>query len=123
MLIARDGRLHSNLSEPRLIELASQAPVSHDTNVGDREQIVDGLRWALVQYEVDAGRADWCDTPHVGYVISGAINYEFDDGRAGLEVSSGQGFLLPASPRHRGRNLGVEPARLFLIDSELAPPD
>ena len=107
------------MSEPRLIELASQPPVSHDPNVADREQLVEGLRWALVEYAVQAGREEWCETPHVGYVVSGAISYEFEDGRDAIEVSTGQGFLLPSSPRHRGRNLGSAPARLFLIDSEL----
>ena len=34
-----------------------------------------------------------------------------------LLVGAGEGFLLPAGPRHRGTNTGAEPARLFLIDA------
>jgi hypothetical protein len=32
-------------------------------------------------------------------------------------IGPGQAFELPEAPRHRGRNHGAEPARLFLIDA------
>jgi hypothetical protein len=78
---------------------------------------VEGERWALVEYDSGSGRPEWCSTPHRGYVLSGAIRYEFDDGREPLALVAGQGFLLPASPAHRGRNHGAETAQLFVTDS------
>jgi quercetin dioxygenase-like cupin family protein len=105
------------MSPPRVFELSAVEPVSHDPGVQDHEADVDGVRWALVEYSPGAGRRDWCDTPHVGYVISGTIAYRFEDGRDALVVSAGEAFSLPASPRHRGTNEGGEPARLFLIDA------
>jgi hypothetical protein len=53
----------------------------------------------------------------MGYVISGALEYSFQDGRPPLEIAAGQAFALPASPGHAGRNDGGEPARLFIIDA------
>lgn len=85
-----------------------------------READVGGARWATVEYEAGAGREEWCEEGHRGYVLRGEIEYEFDDGREPLRASEGEAFVLPpASPgagAHRGRNLASAPTRLFLID-------
>jgi quercetin dioxygenase-like cupin family protein len=75
-----------------------------------------GQRWAIVEYEPGAEREDWCTDGHRGYVLTGRIEYEFDDGSAPLAAAQGQGFFLSAGTGHRGRNHGSEPTRLFLID-------
>lgn len=93
------------------------APVEHDAGVHDREHVVDGVRWALVEYAPGAGRAGWCHEPHMGYVISGELEYAFEDGRPPLRLSAGAGFTLPTQPGHAGRNRGSEPARIFIIDA------
>ena len=105
------------VTKPRAIDFSAAAPVSHDAGVHDSEAEVAGTRWALVEYSPGSGRADWCETPHAGYVVSGALTYEFEDGREPLVLTAGHGFALPEAPRHRGRNEGREPARLFLIDA------
>jgi len=103
--------------EPRRIDFSTLEPTVHDEGVGDRETDVDGTRWALVEYAPGHGRADWCDTPHSGYLISGALTYDFEDGREPFTLQPGEGFALPEAPRHRGRNDGDQPARLFIIDA------
>jgi hypothetical protein len=105
------------VTEPRAIDFSALPPVSHDAGVRDSEAEVAGTRWALVEYSSGSGRAEWCDTPHAGYVISGTLTYEFEDAREPLRLTAGEGFALPAAPPHRGRNEGTEPARLFLIDA------
>jgi quercetin dioxygenase-like cupin family protein len=105
------------MDEPRAIDLSAAEAISHDRDVLDREAELDGVRWALVEYSPGAGRRDWCDTPHAGYVLGGTIVYRFEDGRDPLVVGPGMAFVLPASPRHRGANEGEQPARLFLIDA------
>jgi quercetin dioxygenase-like cupin family protein len=105
------------VTEPRKVGLSAADPVSHDPGVTDREVEIDGTRWALVEYSAGEGREEWCDVPHAGYVVSGEITYSFEDDRAPLTVGAGEGFALPPSPRHRGRNEAREPARLFLIDA------
>ena len=95
----------------------SGEPQEHDREVRDVEQTVDGVRWARVEYAPGAGRAQWCETPHVGYVLSGRLVYEFADGSPQLSVTAGQGFQLPSAPGHRGCNHEREPAQLFLVDA------
>jgi len=67
-----------------------------------------------------AHREDWCEEGHRGYVVSGEIEYEFDDGREPLRATQGEAFLLPpavlGSGAHRGRNTARKSTRLFLID-------
>ncbi len=103
------------MSDPSRIEFGE--PVSHDIGVHDREADVDGTRWAHVEYSPGAGRADWCETPHSGVVLSGTLIYSFEDGREPLVLGPGDGFALPEQPRHRGRNDSTEPTRLFIIDA------
>jgi len=105
------------MSDPRAIDFSSADPVSHDPGVTDREVEIDGIRWALVEYSPGSGREGWCDVPHSGHVVSGAITYDFEDNREPLVIGEGESFVLPPSPGHRGRNESVEPARLFIIDS------
>jgi len=85
-----------------------------------REVEVEGARWAMVRYGEGAGRVEWCEEGHRGYLIQGEIEYEFDDGREPLRPSAGEAFLLPPAPlgggAHRGRNLADGPTLLFLID-------
>ena len=105
------------MTDPAAFDFSGADPATHDPGVTDREVEVDGVRWALVEYSPGAGREEWCEVPHSGFVASGTITYGFEDGRDPLELTAGQAFVLPPSPRHRGRNEGDEPARLFLIDA------
>ena len=98
------------------------AAAEHDPDVRDIEQVIDSVRWAIVEYAPGAGRTDWCDSPHSGYVLTGELQYEFEDGSPAMRVGAGQGLRLPAAPAHRGRNHGSEPARLFIIDALPAHP-
>ena len=85
-----------------------------------READVAGSRWAVVEYGENAGRDEWCEQGHRGYVIEGEIEYQFDDGSDPLRATKGEAFLLPPAATgdgaHRGRNLSPGPTKLFLID-------
>ncbi len=92
-------------------------PVEHDANVHDYERVFNDVRWALVEYAPGSRREGWCTQPHMGYVISGELEYSFEDGRPALQVTAGNGFALPPQPGHAGRNHGSEPARIFIVDA------
>ena len=94
-----------------LAEWVDEAP-------GVRAKVVTvaGTRWALVEYEPGCGRPEWCVEGHRGYVVSGAIHYEFDDGQEPLALTAGHGFFLPAGQAHRGYNHQPKVTRLFVVD-------
>jgi quercetin dioxygenase-like cupin family protein len=83
-----------------------------------REHGVDGRRWAMVEYGAGARREEWCLDGHVGLVLAGSIEYEFDDGGEPLKIGEGEAFCLSTGRGHRGRNLADGTTRLFLIDDE-----
>ena len=72
-----------------------------------REVEVRGARWAIVEYGAVAAREEWCEEGHRGYVVSGEIEYEFDDGSEPLRASEGEAFFLPPAPPNGGRIGGV----------------
>jgi quercetin dioxygenase-like cupin family protein len=84
--------------------------------IASRAVVVNGVRWAVVEYEPGVLREEWCTEGHSGYVLAGEVAYEFEQrDRAPLTVRAGEGFTLPEGSGHRGR-AGAEGARLFLID-------
>jgi hypothetical protein len=56
---------------------------------------------------------DSCEAPHLGYVVSGHIHVEMDDGTAG---DAGPGDLFHVAPGHDAWVVGDEPC--VLVDYE-----
>jgi len=81
-----------------------------------REMHVEGHRWAIVVYATKAKRQEWCFDGHAGFVISGAIEYEFEDGGSPLTVGEGDAFVLSTGRAHRGTNVAEQATRVFVID-------
>jgi EutQ-like cupin domain len=96
-----------------IAELAPEAP-----GISSRAVDVNGVRWAIVEYEPGVLREEWCEVGHCGYVLGGEIEYEFAQGDgATLVLRQGDGFTLAQGGAHRGR-AGGSGAQLFLIDRE-----
>lgn len=108
------------MDEPRRVPFEELDWADDAPGIRAREVEVAGARWAIVEYGEGAGREEWCEEDHRGFVLSGEIEYQFDDGREPLRAAAGEAFLLPsAAPgagAHRGRNPAPGPTRLFLID-------
>ncbi len=108
------------MSEPRTVPFGDMAWEDDVPGIRDRAVTVDGARWAIVEYEPGARREEWCPDGHRGYVVDGAMEYEFGDGRQRLVARTGEAFVLPGGIEHRGRNLADGPTRMFLIDDPAA---
>lgn len=98
------------------LDFDSIASADDQPDIHSRAAAALGQRWAIVEYERGAARAEWCTDGHRGYVLAGQIVYEFEDGSAPLAITEGQGFFLAAGTGHRGHNPGKTATRLFLID-------
>jgi hypothetical protein len=101
--------------EADVVDFAARPLEPETEGIASRALEVRDVRWALVEYEPETLRQDWCRQGHSGYVLSGDVTYEFDDGAPPIHISAGQGFRLPDDQGHRGRS-GADGARLFLID-------
>ncbi len=108
------------MEDPRRVPFGELDWAEDAPGITAREVEVGGARWAMVRYAEGAGREQWCEEGHRGYVVEGEIEYEFDDGSDPLRTSEGEAFLLPPAAlgagAHRGRNLAPVPTQLFLID-------
>lgn len=96
-----------------LSELAWEADVE---GIRVRERMIDGRRWALVEYAPGAHRDEWCEDGHLGVVLAGQIEYEFEDGGSSLAAKQGDAFTLSTGRGHRGRNMGDSHTTLLVID-------
>jgi quercetin dioxygenase-like cupin family protein len=76
-----------------------------------------GQRLRLVEFEAGFVEPDWCRKAHTGWVLEGALEIEFPDGR--VTVRAGQGVFLLAgeAERHKAHVLGPI-ARLILVEAE-----
>ena len=55
-----------------------------------RESEVEGERWAIVEYAPKARREEWCLDGHAGFVLAGAVEYEFQDGAQPFDGARGR---------------------------------
>ncbi len=104
------------MPEPRQIDFAQIAWEDEAPGIRAQATVHEGSRWAVVEYAPGARRVQWCTDGHRGWVVSGDIEYEFDDGHPPLRAAAGEAFRLPGGQGHRGSNLADGPTRLFLID-------
>ena len=57
-------------------------------------------RLRLVEYSSDM-EPHWCERGHVGYMLEGQFQIEFDDGTKVFDA--GDGIVIPRGPEHRHR--------------------
>jgi quercetin dioxygenase-like cupin family protein len=88
-----------------------------------RELVIDERRWALVRYAPGARREEWCADGHLGVVLSGQIEYEFEDGGSPVVAQQGDALTLSTGRGHRGRNGGETVTTLLVIDDPVTSPD
>jgi quercetin dioxygenase-like cupin family protein len=81
-----------------------------------RETHIGGRRWAIFEYAPGARRTEWCRDGHAGFMLSGRIDFEFEDGGPELIVNEGDAFALSLGRGHRGTNRASTASRMFLID-------
>lgn len=107
------------MTEARTIPLDTIPRAPEAPGIASSAQDVEGVRWAVVDYEPGVLREEFCEEGHSGYVLAGEVTYEFSGSDERLRVTAGQAFTLPAGAAgaHRGRS-GADGAQLFLIDRE-----
>ena len=107
------------MTEARSIPLDTIPRAPEAPGIASSAQDVEGVRWAVVDYDPGVLREEFCEEGHSGYVLAGEVTYEFEGSDDRLKVTAGQAFTLPSGTAgaHRGRS-GADGARLFLIDRE-----
>jgi len=65
----------------------------------------DGKKLRLVEFAKEFVEPDWCTKAHIGYILEGKIEIDFD-GKV-ITFAPGDGIFIPAGPehKHKGRVL------------------
>ena len=69
----------------------------------------------------DAQEADWCETGHSIFILSGRIGYRFDDHT--VEAGPGDMLHIPPGRAHRHKPAVVGAATVRYVLTEFAAPD
>ena len=87
------------------------------TAPGARQKKVErvGKRLRLVEFATEFVEPDWCLKGHVGYLLAGELELEFEDRTE--RYRPGDAFVIRpgGADRHKARALGST-ARLFLVE-------
>jgi quercetin dioxygenase-like cupin family protein len=69
----------------------------------------------LLEFGRDLNHPDWCVTGHIGFVIEGEMEIEFDD--EVITYQTGDGIVIPAGEKHRHRPKAVsEKVKIVFVE-------
>ena len=69
----------------------------------------------LVEFETSEGFEEWCVQGHIGYVLAGGLEIDFN-GRA-LSFSTGDGLFIPSGAASAHRAVSITPGtRLLMVE-------
>ena len=72
-------------------------------------------RMRLVEYTSDFVEPDWCAKGHIGYVIEGRFEIDFN-GR-GVQYAPGDGIFIPPGEEHKHKaRILSDRAKVFLVE-------
>jgi len=72
-------------------------------------------RLRLVEFTRDFVEPDWCRAGHVGYVLDGEMDVDFDGDV--VRFSAGDGLFIPPGEEHRHKaTVATDVARLVLVE-------
>lgn len=74
-----------------------------------------GKKLRLVEFGREFVEPDWCTKGHIGYVLEGKMNIDFD-GKI-LTFGPGDGVFIPAGEKHKARIL-TDSVKVFLVEDK-----
>ena len=85
-----------------------------------KTQALGAQQLRLVEFTRELDHPHWCETGHIGYVLEGELELEFEGGA--LSFRTGDGLSIPPGPadRHRPRAIS-ELVRLVFVEVGSSP--
>jgi len=82
----------------------------------EKKQVVEGHPVALLEFAPGFQDPNWCVRGPIIYVLDGALELVLDGGTE--QLGAGDGCVLERNTRHRAKNPGSAPVRLFVVSSD-----
>jgi quercetin dioxygenase-like cupin family protein len=78
----------------------------------------DGRKLRLVEFAKEFVESDWCTNGHIGYILEGQMELDFD-GKV-IIFGPGDGVFIPTGPehKHKGRVLTDKVTAILIEDGE-----
>jgi quercetin dioxygenase-like cupin family protein len=73
----------------------------------------DGKKLRLVEFAKEFVESDWCTKGHIGYIIEGRMEIDFD-GKV-IVFGPGDGVFIPAGEKHKAKIL-TDTAKAILVE-------
>jgi len=98
------------------IEFESMPWEPSATGARSKTQVLGSRQLRLVEFTRELDHPHWCEVGHVGYVLEGELEIEFE--RGAVTFRAGDGISIPAGllDRHRPRAIS-ELVRVIFVES------
>ena len=98
-----------------IVNFASLVWDESQAGVKCKEMVKDGRRLRLVEFDRSFVELDWCRKGHIGFVLDGELEIEFDNHT--VVAKHGDGIFIPPGElsRHKAKVRG-ETVRLILVE-------
>ena len=74
-----------------------------------------GRQVRLVEFATSEGDPHWCQAGHIGYVLEGGLEIDFNGEL--LSFAKGDGLFIPSGPSHAHRGTKIQPGtRLLMVE-------
>jgi len=85
--------------------------------VRDKTYAEGARRIRLVEFDTGEGADGWCVDGHIGYVLAGGLEIDFNG--TVLSFAAGDGLFIPAGTGSRHRSVSIVPGtRLLMVEDE-----
>ena len=79
----------------------------------ETKKLVEGQPVVLLEFAPGFEDPNWCERGHIIYVLDGVLDLVLDDRTE--RIAAGDGCRLDPTTRHRAKNPGNVPVRLFVV--------
>jgi mannose-6-phosphate isomerase-like protein (cupin superfamily) len=98
---------------PYRVDFESLEWRSPDEGVRSKVCKQDGRQIRLIEFTSEFVEAVWCTRGHIGYVLEGRLEIDFDGEM--IEFGPGDGIFIPAGHKHKARVFG-DVVRLVMVE-------
>ena len=79
----------------------------------EQKKLIDGCPVVLLEFAPGFEDPNWCENGHAIYVLEGTLELVLDSGTE--RIHAGDGCVLDRNTRHKAKNPGNVPVRLFVV--------
>ena len=97
------------------VNFKKMAWISPSPGVRFKSFIRNGRQLRFVEFNEQFREPDWCEKGHIGYILEGILEIDFNGKKQAYEPGDGLFILKGDAEKHKARAIGG-PVRLILVE-------